>query len=135
MMSRFIDGPPSGLRFLVRSGRPMSLTDAMQSARIGDAYGYRKEVDPVSIPGNDTSHTVCAAEKQPRDDERLPEIEQQLQTVMNSLSKLPLNGPEVQSPKSRDSRHECHKCGGRDHFKKVTMTHHIFRTFQHMMTL
>ena len=118
MMSRFIDGPHSGLRFLVRSGRPMSLTDAMQSARIGDACGYRKEVDPVPIPGNMMPHTVCAVEKQPRDDERLPQIEQQLQTVMISLSKLPLNGPEVQSPQSRDSRRECHKCRGRDHFKK-----------------
>ncbi|KAK3082518.1 hypothetical protein FSP39_010106 [Pinctada imbricata] len=112
MMSRFIDGLPGGLKFFVRAGRPTSLADAMQSARMGDACGYRKDMGPIAVPGKMETPTVCAIEKVQRED-RLCKIEQQLEVVMQSLSKL-RDGPVDSSPRAR---RECHKCDGKDHFK------------------
>ena len=49
MFNRFISGLPSQLAFFVRADRVESLRDALQSANIGEAQGYRVQASAVTF--------------------------------------------------------------------------------------
>ena len=47
-MSKFISGLPPMLAYFVRATSPKTATEALASARKGDAYGYRQTTAPVN---------------------------------------------------------------------------------------
>ena len=63
MLNKFISGLPSQLAFFVRAGRVESLRDALQSAKIGEAHGYRVQssADTVQLLGSSTPKPSAAA--------------------------------------------------------------------------
>jgi len=43
ILAKFVDGQPPHLAFFVRAGKISSYDEARQSAKLGEAYGYRKD--------------------------------------------------------------------------------------------
>lgn len=48
LISKFINGLPQQLAFFVRAANPKSLQAAFQQAKLGEAYGYRQSMAPIS---------------------------------------------------------------------------------------
>ena len=61
MLNKFISGLPSQLAFFVRAGRVESLRDALQSAKIGEAHGYRVQISDSSVPAHRSSAAAAGS--------------------------------------------------------------------------
>ena len=106
MTNKFIAGLPSQLAFFVRAGRVTSFRDALQSAKIGEAHGYRHVQGPPAA----TAETVNAASDS---------VQKQLDQITRSLDTLINKRPSQSTgtnPQQRNSR-SCFKCKGRNHIK------------------
>ncbi|VDI41407.1 beta-1,4-galactosyltransferase 1 [Mytilus galloprovincialis] len=51
MLSKFISGLPDQMSFFVRAGMPPDMQNALASAKMTEAYGYRKHDDSVNAAG------------------------------------------------------------------------------------
>ena len=60
MTNKFIAGLPPQLAFFVRAGRVSSIQDALQSAKIGQAHGYRQSQGPPVVVLPVSTSTVNA---------------------------------------------------------------------------
>lgn len=50
MTNKFVNGLPSQLAFFIRAGRIDTFRDALHSAKIGEAHGYRDHTQVPSVP-------------------------------------------------------------------------------------
>lgn len=107
MTNKFISGLPAQLAFFVRAGRVESLRDALQSAKIGEAHGYRQ----YNLTTSTISHASAAAGS----------VQQQLDEITKRLDELSRTSshPEghVQPTKGPVTSRVCYRCKGEKHIK------------------
>ncbi|XP_033725284.1 uncharacterized protein LOC117315247 [Pecten maximus] len=120
--AKFIDGLPSQLAFFVRAGKATTLREALHSAKIGEAHGYRVQ-DPCRL-------MAAAATPQPAPVDKTYDLFVQINTQLQSLSKrlesLEVKGtkPNPRQPHDRWSKDSsggtrtCFHCGGEGHIRR-----------------
>ena len=112
LLTKFIDGLPTQLQFFVRAGRPQSLDDALQSAKIGEAVGYRtpgSELVSVNAVQSVTNRTIDNSD-----------IQRQIETLSNKVDTLVnLKSPTPKVPPKTKQERTCFLCSGKGHFKSV----------------
>ena len=109
MLNKFISGLPSQLMFFVRADRVESLRDALQSAKIGEAHGYRVQssADTVQLSGSSTPKPSAAA---------AGSFQAQLDMINKKLEELSTQS-RGQPTKSRLAPRVCFRCKGEKHIK------------------
>ena len=123
LISKFINGLPPQLAFFVRAGKGGTLRDALTSAKLGEAYGYRTA---PSVSAMTTSTNVLQSDRS---------VHHQLEEISNRLAKLETRDPRrpTEIPCATNSRPPsfqpqqrqfnkrtiCHKCSGDGHVQKL----------------
>ena len=106
MTFKFIDGLPSQLAFFVRAGRVDTLRDALHSAKLGEAHGYRSHNATQTVATQDSLSSLT---------QRVQALElnnvtsRQKDQSVNSNSKIRVPN----RPKGA-----CFKCTGTGHLKR-----------------
>ncbi|VDI53537.1 Hypothetical predicted protein [Mytilus galloprovincialis] len=96
MLSKFISGLPEQMSFFVRAGMPQDMQNALASAKMAEAYGYRKHDESVNAAGlfknkfHDNRRTAAGQNTEVRD------LQQQIQ----ELRELVKTQKEMKSDKS-----------------------------------
>jgi len=112
MTIKFINSLPAQLAFFVRAGRVTSYRDALQSAKIGEAHGYRQEPTAPALYKSASVPEVVAAAAVTSVNRDLQEQVKLLNRRLDDLSTRGGNRP------IRDrSERTCYKCSGKDHIK------------------
>lgn len=129
MINKFVSGLPPQLAFFVRAGRISSFREALQSAKIGEAHGYRNTmltnqghtetpivnaVQNLKTSGQSLEHSTVKIEKQ------LQEITQRLDNLQSNnsvIQDVQLNKRPTQSKTSPTVR-TCYKCHGEGHMQR-----------------
>ncbi|KAK3082971.1 hypothetical protein FSP39_010341 [Pinctada imbricata] len=108
IMCKFIDGLPKALQYFVRAGRPSSIDDALQSAKMGETVGYRDDQPSIN---------AFSAVK----DDVVSKLESQIQALTHKLDTLTTTVASNQRmPQKQESRTlTCYSCGGKGHAKSV----------------
>jgi hypothetical protein len=96
IISKFIQGLPDQLAFFVRASRTTSYRDALHSAKIGEAHGYR------------TVHYSSFAY-----------AKNDLVTNALHVPAAPSSNNGQSKPRPRTPRGSCYKCLGRGHFQNT----------------
>lgn len=112
MISRFVNGLPKHLAFFVRTKNLTSLNDALTSAKLGEAYGYRDE-NPVVASSRATKTTP--RQDNPQADSRIDELTErvtQLETGRTDRRSRYTNNRTSSRPVT------CYKCSGENHVEK-----------------
>lgn len=116
IISKFVNGLPHQLAFFVRAGKAQTLQDVLQSAKIGEAYGYRTQRPVISptmnmnLPVNAISTTT-----EGRITDQLAEISKRLDHLEMGRGRPATRQPR--SPATRSER-ECFRCGAPGHFER-----------------
>ena len=107
MIAKFINGLPHQLAFFVRAGNPQSFQEALQKAKLGEAYGYRSS-------GNVPTACAVKAEGNTMDQlvQRLDRLEARLTAVHQSDRPVRNTGHKDQKRKFA-----CYNCAGEGHRK------------------
>ena len=98
-MSKFIDGLPKSLQYFVRAGRP-NWIDALQSAKMGKAVGYREDVAPPSINAVKTPTVTSDNSK----------LEIQIQALTSAVHQQSMQ-KEHATTKTEPTTFTCYLCG------------------------
>ena len=129
LMTKFIDGLPDQLKFFVREGRPNTIDEAMQSAKMGDSCGYR-QVGAMQSKLSCSVARMQATDPNHAHTKRLEDLEAKMTSIVDTLSKLTTNtSSTVTGAHEQNSLHDrrtgrqpadqrsCYKCGGLGHMK------------------
>lgn len=122
MTNKFISGLPPQLAFFVRAGRVSSFREALQSAKIGEAHGYRQLPSVYGQPSTSISAPQSVSQA-PSVNAVSDSVQKQLDHITKTLDSL-LTKPVSPSPSAivsqqrpRDSPRSCFKCKGLNHIK------------------
>lgn len=118
MTNKFIAGLPSQLAFFVRAGRVTTFREALQSAKVGEAHGYRQSpaTPIVTTPSQITEKVNAASDSVQR------QLDQITQTLNTLITKPLIPSPsgltsQQRFPQPCPSRRLCYKCKGPNHVK------------------
>ena len=124
LMTKFIGGLPTQLRFFVQAGRPKDIEKAMQSARMGNACGYRDSTKTCNAASVAPGRSAFS----PTRDSRMDMLEEKMMTLMNAVTQMSVSNNQgqtnggVQSTNNtciqQTKKRACYKCGGTDHMKQ-----------------
>ena len=108
MTFKFIDGLPPQLAFFIRAGRVLTLRDALHSAKLGEAHGYRSHTTT-------TTTTTCTPTQ-----DQVQILSQRVQALeVNSVAPKTSNQTTNKpSRKSGKPKITCFKCSGPGHVKR-----------------
>ncbi|MES9904352.1 MAG: hypothetical protein ABW168_16955 [Sedimenticola sp.] len=117
IISKFVNGLPHQMAFFVRAGKAQTLRDALQAAKIAEAYGYRSHVSEMS---HNINMVKPVANAMSTNLER--NITDQLSQISKRLDNLEMGrgrpvSRQPRPPTSRSER-ECFSCGGAGHFER-----------------
>ena len=119
MTNKFIARLPPQLAFFVRAARVSSFRDALQSAKIGEAHGYRQSQGPPAVvpPVSTTTNTVNAASDSVQ--MQLDNITQTLNTILikPSTAFRTDTQPSKYNQQPGPSHRTCFRCKGPYHVK------------------
>ena len=110
LITKFINELPQQLAFFVRTASVKSFKDALQHAKLGEAYGYRTITTP-------RTPTVAAVKVGPSEEQN-EQIFHMLRTITDRLDKLESSTSRPTDRSERDVR-TCHACNGTGHFKRA----------------
>lgn len=100
MTNKFVNGLPSQLAFFIRAGRIDTFRDALHSAKIGEAHGYRVHTQVPSVPNpSDT-----------------PQLHVPVPTQVNALTPA-TSEHQGRYRKPQPRSRVCYSCSGAGHFK------------------
>ncbi len=119
ILLRFVDGLPDQLAFFVRAGHPQSCIEALNAAKSGEAYGYRKLLP--SFPHVAAAQPVYHPPPIPSPE--MSQLQNQVAHLTQELTNLRHKSQQQQTlPRrsnpthySQDGASECDKCHGRGH--------------------
>ena len=99
-MLKFINSLPQQLAFYVRAGNPSNSEDALASAKMGEAYGYRTPTSILPVP---VTHSI-------------PETRTSEHSVESRLTELSM---QVQSLQMSKQQNRCYRGGGSNHTQRT----------------
>ena len=106
MTFKFIDGLPSQLAFFVRAGRVATLRDALHSAKLGEAHGYRSHNATQTVATQDSLSSLT---------QRVQALE--LNNVTSRQKDQSVNSNSKTRVPNRP-KGACFKCTGAGHLKR-----------------
>ena len=112
-MCKFIDGLPKSLQYFVRAGRPNTIDDALQSAKMGEAVGYRDDVAPPFINAVKTPTVTSDNSKL---EIQIQALTQKLDTLASTVHQQNIQ-KEHATTKADPTTVTCYLCGGKGHMK------------------
>lgn len=114
LITKFVNELPQQLAFFVRTASVKSFKDALQQAKLGEAYGYR--TNPTTVAA------VQIGEK--NNPNRDDQIFKMMQTITEQLEKL--ETPRRERPKNmrnysqdRADVRTCQNCSGEGHLQRI----------------
>lgn len=110
MLNKFISGLPPQLAFFVRAGRVDSLRDALQSAKIGEAHGYRQLQTSDSLNSSVPRANAAAGSFQ----SQLDQINKKLEELTSSSHQ---GRAQPTWPNKGPTTRVCFRCKGEKHIK------------------
>ena len=121
MLTKFIDGLPPQLRFFVRTGRPNTLGEALQSAKMGEAYGYRdSQSSSFNCSAANLKQSNTAKSNESGLQNEMCELRNQVKELADVVKSLQVKGRspvQNNSSTSHSSVRTCFKCGGKGHVR------------------
>ena len=116
LISRFVNGLPGQLAFFVRARNISTLKDALTSAKLGEAYGYRGET------------VVSAVKRRPKPEATVPDdsyasLEKKIAELTERLSTMETHKQDSHTVKHLDRQRDtsaitCYKCSGSGHVER-----------------
>ena len=120
IMCKFIDGLPSSLQYFVRAGRPNTVEEALQSAKMGEAFGYRfSGTDSIGM-GTTTCITKPVSVNAVKRDTTIDNLQQQIQNLTAKVDSLATSSTRSQprvGNRPTVQTFECYSCRGQGHRK------------------
>ena len=120
MTFKFIDGLPPQLAFFVRAGRVSTLRDALHSAKLGEAHGYRAHTNS-NVPVQQDSTLTSSGRLQPTvsQDDSVQQLTKRVTALeVNSATPKNIRSNDKLKRKSGKSPVICFKCSGPSHIQK-----------------
>ena len=116
MLNKFISGLPSQLAFFVRAGHKESLREALQSAKIEEAHGYRQTASSTPVTSSVPQLNAAAGSVQ----SQLDQINKRLDEMTVSPPHQAGGGLQHNTTKGQTQSttpRVCFRCKGEKHIK------------------
>lgn len=120
LISKFINGLPPQLAFFVRAGKVLTLRDALTSAKLGEAYGYRNSPSVSAVSTTNVLQPEHFLNKQLEEiAHRLDKLETSREFIRQPEVSRVRRPPSFSHQRQSTKRTICHKCSGDGHVEKV----------------